>query len=297
MKKFFSLICLILICSLLLGCKKEEKTFEDGKVILINVKELLSIYDLDKNILYATLSSKNEDYDDLLAVLEEFTKQTKNNVYLIDTSNLNLVESEYIDILTDNDSSLSYLYAINKGNLELSLEIPTNTNELITELGNKLYDSIDISPLLYERNTNYNDGFDLLASGKIGESYAKVYSALPKEEAKMLLEEENLYNILNYWEATIKKGDNCTYLSLNFTMKSDKLYRSYYNDKCSLLNPSSLKLETYDYYTDGKFLYTKRETDEEYKKTYTIIKLDKEKLKIKTNQKEYTMTIFEGVKD
>ena len=103
MKKFFSFICLFLICCILLGCKKTEVENEDGKVTIINVNELLDIYDLDKNILYATLSKSDENYDELYATLEEFAKQTKNDIYLIDTSNINLVESEYIDILTDND--------------------------------------------------------------------------------------------------------------------------------------------------------------------------------------------------
>ncbi len=297
MKKFFSFICLFLICFILLGCKKTEVENEDGKVTIINVNELLDIYDLDKNILYATLNKSDENYDKLYTTLKDFAKQTKNDIYLIDTSNINLVESEYIDILTDNDSTLSYLYGINKGTLELSISIPLNVNEIINAIGNKKYDKVDIAHLLYMRDTNYNDGFELLAEGRIGESYAKVYSALPKEEAKMLLEEENLYNILNYWETTIKKGDNCTYLSLNFTMKSDKLYRSYYNGKCSDLIIENLKLEAYDYYTDGKTIYTKEPLEDEYSKKYTIVKLDKDKFKIKTSQREYDMTIFEGDKD
>lgn len=297
MRKFFSLGCLILICCLFIGCKKTEKVDEDGKVVFINVQELLDIYDLDKNILYATLNKNDDNYDDLLKTLEEFTKETKNTIYLIDTTDINLIESEYIDILTDNDSELSYLYAINKGTLELSLSIPLTVSEINNAIGNKKYDSVDMSPLLYKRETNYNDGFELLASGKIGESYAKVYSSLPKEEAKMLLDDENLYNMLNSWESMIKKGDNCTYLGLNFAMKSDKLYRSYYNGKCSDLIIESLKLEAYDYYTDGKVIYTKEPLEDEYSKTYTIVKLDKNKFKIKTNQKEYNMTIFEGDKD
>lgn len=294
MKKVFSLICLVFIGCILFGCKKTVVEEEEGKVTIINVKELLDIYDLDKNILYATLDKTTDDYESLYTTLEEFSKQTKNDIYLIDTSNINLIESEYIDILTDNDSTLSYLYGVNKGTLELSIEIPLNINELINKIGDKKYDKVDIGPLLYERDVNYSDGFELLASGKIGESYAKVYSALPKEEAKMLLEEENLYNILNYWESTIKKGDNCTYLSLNFTMKSDKLYRSYYNGKCSDLIIENLKLEAYDYYTDGKVIYTKQPLEEEYTKTYTIIKLAKDSFKIKSNQKDFNMKIFEG---
>ncbi len=297
MRKFFSLGCLILICCLFIGCKKEEKVDEDGKLVFINVQELLDIYDLDKNILYATLNKNEDNYDDLLKTLEDYANQTKNNVYLIDTTDINLIESEYIDILTDNDSKLAYIYAINKGTLELSLSIPLNVSEIVNATNNKKYDSVDMSPLLYKRETNYNDGFELLASGKIGESYAKVYSSLPKEEAKMLLEDENLYNMLNSWESMVKKGDNCTYLGLNFSMKSDKLYRSYYNGKCSDLIIESLKLEAYDYYTDGKVIYTKEPLEDKYSKTYTIVKLDKDKFKIKTNQREYNMTIFEGDKD
>lgn len=296
MRRFFSFILILLMCSTLVGCKKSQTEDEDGKVFFINVKELLDIYDLDKSILYATLNKNEENYDDLLTTLEDFASQTRNSVYLIDTTDINLIESEYIDVLTDNDSSLANLYGINNGTLELSLAIPLNASEIISEIGNKRYDKVDTSVFLYERETNYNDGFELLANGKIGESYAKVYSALPKTEAKMLLEEENLYNILNSWETTIKKGDNCTYLNLNFAMKSDKLYRSYYNGKCSELNVSSLKLEAYDYYTDGKVLYTKTPLEENYQKMYTIIKLDKDKFKIKSNQREYNMTIFKGEK-
>lgn len=299
MRKFFSLVCLFIVCFILLGCKKSknEVEYEDGKVVLISVKELLEIYDLDSNILYATLSKNEENYDYLLATLEDYTKQTKNNIYLIDTTNINLVESEYIDVLTDSDSTLPNIYSVNKGTLELNMTIPTVASAIIRELDNKKYDKVDMSPLLYKRNTNFNDGFELLAAGKIGESYAKVYDALPKEEARMLLEDENLYNILNYWETTIKKGDNCTYLSLNFTMKSDKLYRSYYSGKCSELSTSSLEFTAYDYYTDGKVLYTKSPLEEEYNEMYTILKLDKEKLNIKSTQKEYNMTLFKGEND
>lgn len=296
MKKFFSLICLLLICCALFGCKKEEQEAEEGKVVVINVKELLSIYDLDSNILYATLNKDNNDYDTLLTTLEDYTKQTKNNIYLIDTTNINLIESEYIDVLTDSDSTLANLYGVNKGTLEMKMAIPISANDIITEIGNKKYDRVDMSPLLYERNTNFSDGFELLAEGKIGDSYAKVYSALPKEEAKMLLEEENLYNLLNSWETTIKKGDNCTYLSLNFAMKSDKIYRSYYSGKCSELSKESLELVAYDYYTDGKAIYTKLPLETEYNKMYTILKLDKEKLNIKSNQREYNMTLLQGEK-
>lgn len=297
MRKFFSLVCLFLICCTLLGCKKSEVEDEDGSVVEINVKELLSIYDLDSNILYATLNKNEEDYDNLMRTLEDYANKTKNNIYLIDTTNINLIESEYIDVLTDNDSTLPNLYAVSKGTLELNMTIPSAASEIIKELGNKKYDKVDMSPLLYERNTNFNDGFELLADGKIGESYAKVHDALPKEEAKMLLEDENLYNLLNSWETTIKKGDNCTYLSLNFTMNSDKLYCSYYNGKCSELDSSSLELKAYDYYTDGKVLYTKLPLEDTYKKMYTIIKLDKEKLNIKSDKKEYNMTLLKGEND
>ena len=73
--------------------------------------------------------------------------------------------------------------------------------------------------------------------------------------------------------------------------------RSYYNGKCSDLIIENLKLEAYDYYTDGKIIYTKQPLEDEYSKTYTIVKLDKDTLKIKSNQKDYNMKIFEGDND
>lgn len=296
MKKLFYLLSVCLMCFSLLGCKNQENTYEEGKVILINVKELLEIYDLDSNILYATLSKNSDDYnyDELLNVLEDYAKQTNNNIYLIDTTDINLIESEYIDVLTDSDFSLPNLYSVNKGTLELNITITSNVSDIISKLGNKKYDKVDMGPLLYERNNNFEDGFDLLANGKIGESYAKIHNALPKEEAKMLLEDENLYNLINSWETNIKKGDNCTYLSLNFAMKTDKVYRSYYNGKCSEFSKLSLDLVGYDYYTDGKVIYTKLPLEKDYKKMYTIVKLDKENFKIKSKEREYNMTLLEG---
>lgn len=296
MKKLFYLFCLFLICFILSGCKKQENTYEEGKVILINVKELLSIYDLDNNILYATLSKNSDDYnyEELANTLEKYSKQTNNNIYLIDTTNINLIESEYIDVLTDSDYSLPNLYSLNKGTLESNITITSDVNDITSKLGNKIYDKVDMSPLIYERNTNFDDGFDLLSNGRIGESYAKIHDALPKEEAKMLLEDENLYNLINSWETTIKNEDICTYLSLNFAMKDDKVYRSYYNGKCNDFNKVSLDLVGYDYYTDGEVIYMKLPLEKEYKEMYTIVKLDKDKFNIKSNTRKYNMTLLEG---
>lgn len=289
MKKIILLTIILMIILSITGCSKRENPSDS--LTEISVYELLEIFDTDQKMIFGIVDNNVKNSDLALKALTEYQKTSKNFVYYIDTTNITFIEQEYLNILLNRNYDELRFYILKNGSIVLDESIPFSTSEITNLIGNEMYNKIDMSNLLNKRESYYSEALNALGDGFISSAYNNIYLAKPKDEAKDMIENENIFNILNTWETTIKKGDTCTYLSLNFLKGRDSIYRQYYKGKCSKLDKTKLEVEIYDYYYSDDVIYAKKENESEYKALYTITDLNSEKLNIKTSKTKYEMQL------
>ena len=291
MKKIFLLLIICIITFSIVGCSKRENP--GSELTEISVYELMDIFDTDQKMIFAIVDRNVKNSKDALETLQNYQKTSKNFVYYIDATNITFIEQEYINILLNETYDDLRIYVLKNGSITLDEAIPSSQSEITSLIGNEMYNKIEMDKLLEIRESYFREGLKSLADGFISSAYNNIYLSKPKEEAKDVLETENIFNLLNSWETTIKNGKTCTYLSLNFLKGADRIYRQYYKGNCSSLDQTKLDVIIYDYYISDNVIYAKKEKETEYKELYTITSLSDESLNIKTSKTKYNLKLRE----
>lgn len=285
MKKKVKLLFLLGLFLFSVGCRKQEQ--KEGALIEINVEELVALMDADDNLILAIIDDTDSKTQNFVDVLKKYQKSTNNPVYYVDTTNVNFIDQEYINIILNQTIGETGLYIIQDGKVTSSLEIPNNAIDLKNTISEE-FEEYDLTALYEIRDTYFEEGGRLLNDGLISTSYSSFYHALPKQEAKEALKND-LFLILNAWESTIQDGNNCTYTSLNILTSNNQLYYRTYNGKCSDFSDEKIKVVLYDYYIKENNIYVKKEKEKNYSVLFTIETINKNELIVKDKKTEYKM--------
>lgn len=285
LKKTIKYLSLFVCLFLLFGCTKSNT----GSLTEINVSELITIIDSDKNVIIATIDAKDET---IVSNLQKVTSLTHNDIYYVDINVLSEFESNYVSILFDDADINGRIYTIKDNNVDINEEIPTTITEIRNVLNNETYDKYDLTEAIQERKAYYNEGVDAYAEGYLSTAYYDYYSALPDDDAKYALE-DNLFNLINRWEYSSQEDNTCTYLWIGIPVGEDSVYQKYYHGSCKKMDIDSLKSTIYDFKIDENNNILTRTDDEEYEIRYSIKALSKESITLNYKNKEYTLVPYE----
>lgn len=291
MKKITKILFMVCALFLLSSCKKDEPL--EGEIIELNIYELIELFDNDSKLMFLALNDNYSDSSKLYSEVESYQKITGNYVYFIDTTNIKDIEAEYFNILTNESATTPKLYVLDNGVITFSSDANITYQELNSKLNNTKFSFINMDGFKEKRDNYFNKGLDNLEKGLIGDAYGEIYMAIPKEEAKEKIKNDNIFNLLNSWEYFYEDKNTCEYLSLQFTKGSSMYYQSSYVGKCSNFDKTKLKKNKYSYYYDNDKILSKKENQENYQESFIINELDENNLNITIKNKNYNLVVSE----
>ena len=288
MKKILILF-LCIICFSLTSCKKNEYGLvELSSVEFNNYYYVDDVVREDVNIVLAIYNSASENGEQFLNDLDKVARRTKTLIYYIDYDHLDFVTAFVMDELAPGENS----YLVIQDGVTIYSELYSDYDTMYKNInGKKLYPDLELSSDEYvdEQLDNAKKALD---EGKYTTAYDYLNLIWNRQEAKDFFNDHNEFNLIHYWEGYIPtgNGEKIHYfaLSIGFFFNTLTVY-----DK--LDNTEGFKVPTdgkmYYYYVKDGYFYISEKEDGEYKKSYKIVSLTKDKLVVKVNDLNLGMYI------
>lgn len=273
------IIILFIVISIIIGTSKEK---EEYKLIELTGIELTNtlLSDDKISITYALYNDYDMKSEEFLEDLKKTSRQTQENIYYINTSHVTFEVSEILGSITQTGiDSLSY-FVFQDGQLIL-----TNTyksfKSLYKDLNGKKYDTKIIETSKKDKEEAIKSAEELYNAGDIAGAYNSLSLAWNTKEAKEHYESRPYYKIFGSWEIFEPDDDmiNTNYTNYVFLNYKSKLATATHNVKIDgFEKPASNKYIIYDIEIKDDYIYTKKDQEKKYKKTYKIQSIGKYKL-------------------
>ena len=295
MKKKLIVIIIVLILfitvSIIIGTKQEK---EEYKLIELTGTELTNtIISSEKiSITFALYNEYDINSKNFLEDLKKVVRQTQENIYFVNTSHTTFEFGEIMSAITSNEvETLSY-YVYQDGKLVVS-NTYKNFKSLYKDLNGKKYDTKIIKTSKKEKEKAIETATTLYNEGDIAGAYNNLSLAWDSEEAKSHYNNRPYYKLIGSWEIFEPDEEmiKTKYTNYIFLTYNNKLLIGSHEDKIDgFEKPSSDKYEIYDTKIKDDYIYTKKEKETKFKKTYKIQSVSKYKLVLisESNNKTYT---------
>ena len=284
------IILVIVLIAIIIGTQKEKDEYK--LIELTGLEFTNTILSDDKiSITFALYNDYDMKSEDFLEDLKKTVRQTKENIYYINTSHTTFEFSEILSSITSTGvESLSY-FVFQDGKLVLS-NTYKSYNSLFKDLNGKKYDTKIITTSPEKKEESLKKAEELYNKGDIAGAYNSLSIAWNTKEAKEHYEERPYYKILGSWEIFEPDDEmiNTKYINYVFLNYKSKLATASHEDKIDgFEKPLSSKYTVYDFEVKDDYIYTKKENETKYKKAYKVKSISKYKLKLisASNNKEY----------
>ena len=278
-KLFILIICIFGI--FLSSCKKKEYGLIEISAYEFN--NYLYNEDRDResvNIVYAVYSSSSKDAEQFLDDLEKVARRTKTLIYYLDYEHLDFLTSFMLEESAPGDN---YYCVIQDGQVIVFEEYKDYDTLYKNINGKQYYPDIEFASQEYidEQMEKAKEEFD---KGRYTGSLNFLNLIWNVKEAKDFYNDHNEFNLVHFWVGYIPTGndEDIHYfgLSVGFFFNTLTIYDKL--DKVEgFKEPTDGKM--YYYYVKDGYFYISEKEDGEYKKSYKIVSLTKDKLIVKVN--------------
>ena len=274
MKKIICTIIIILLIPLIL-CSCGNKNYY---VLEITGEELHNAFMNHKNFNLAIINTQTKKGQEELKNIKDISKKAKINIYYIENNHVDLGSQILINTLFDNYLLDNSYLIYQNGKIEL--------NQIYTTYEN-MYEDLKDSSFLDKiakvdngkKEKNINTAQKLLRENKISESLDYLYKSWDLDEAKEYYKNNEIYGLINNWEIktrTLEVPEITHYKNIVFSLGEETYYAKEIKEKSDKFKmPTSiLDYDILYYEIKDDIIYTCKEKDGKYKKTFQIKKID-----------------------
>ena len=289
MKKRIILFLLCLSSLLITGCEKKEY-----HLIEITAEQLTTcLVDSSCSITFAFYNKELGNAEDFMRDLATIVKETKENIYFVDSNHINLSSSFIIYDGLNIDYTLS-TYVVYQNGKEVVYGTYDNFTDLKKDLNGKKYDTQLKEVTKEEIETNISKAKELYQKGYIAEAMSYLNNVWAYEEAKEEYKKNPYYALINEWESyKMIDETNVLYTGLLFHTTDNSVYvgkkQGEFQD---FERPSYQDYEKLYYYVKDDIIYTAKEEEGTYTNTYTILKLEEDQMVLKDTKYQYNFYIM-----
>lgn len=290
MKKILSLIILLLIPLFICSCEKRTFGIEE-----VNASAMVGyLLDTEKsNIIMAIYNEQDPNYQEFLSILDNISKEINQKIYVINANHLDSMSS----IILIDGMELEYeklIYVVYKDGEEVIYNYFNTYETILNDLKDykspyKLdldnYKTLNEEQYLKESRENYEKGY-------ISQAYESLNYIWPSDKAKVEYDNNKLYKIIKSWSAySVSKKGNIVINSFLFTTGTNAVYiceKEGTKEEAPGLTMADYTL--YYYYIKDDIIYLSKDKNGEYKKGYTIKKIEQSNLILDDGKKTYNLT-------
>ena len=284
MKKVLKILIILFITLSLCACKKD-----DYKIIDITSEELsLNLFNKDDSSFILAFYKKDQNNaSEFIKDLNYIIETKKTNIYKIDLDKISPSDSMLLGLYTDTTMTMNSYIVISKGNIVNMNNYSNNgilVNDMLVAPEEDTFERIPDST----KQEHLKKAKDYLNEGKIGDSYTEILKAITLEEAKTYYKENlSKYYLIGSW-ASNEKNKKGQY-ELIYIEEKNNIYSKYTAKDKELKDIDYNKKKTVYFKVLDDIIYTCDINGVDYKKSYKIIEITNEHLKLLDLSNKTTM--------
>ncbi len=289
MKKGRFLFLLFFFIFLFIGCDKKEYG-----LIEITADQLTTcLVDSSCSITFAFYNEELGNAESFINDLERVAKETKENIYYVDSNHINLTSSLILYDGLNIDYTLSN-YVVYQNGKEVIYGTYENYNDLKKDLNGKKYDT-EIKEISKEEiEYNLQKAREEYEKGFISKAISYLNNVWACEEAKEEYKNNSYYSLINEWEVyTMVNEKDVLYTALLFSTMDNTIYIGTKKGEFKgFERPGYETYEKFYYYIKDDIIYTATSESGSYKKAYTILKIQKDQMLLTDADYNYNFYIM-----
>ena len=284
------IIALALIIITIIILPKDKKEYH--LIELTGTELVQTILQDNTSITFALYNDRDMQAEQFREDLEKTVKQTKENIYYVNTNFVSIEFDEIISSVTGVEVDKQSYFVIQNGKIVLQ-NTYSNFKKMFKDLNGKKYTTKIKEISKEEKLKKLEEAKRQYKEGNIAKAFNDLCEAWTLKEAKEEYKNNPFYQILGSWESyeQVENKENTKYTNFYFMNYASELYIATKEDKIEgFEKPTVDEYKTYEVLIKDDYVYIKNKKNK-YEKKYEIIAISQYTLTLQDNDKRYNFQI------